>query len=262
MNESGKDFNHEEALEIFKDLLPKIGKQILIMREEGRLDPIVKKSAIKEIVTKADLLSENLLTECVRKCWLHYGIRGEEGAEVRSSSEYEWLFDPIDATHRFAAGMDLFSISVGLLKNGIPEFGILYFPANNIFINASRGKGTFLNGEKVVVSSGGPIADELFVSVDSITQPEIAEKVRSLGCMILEIHSFTGSTLLLIQGKIGFYLHGGASPFDLGAAALIAGEAGCAVSQIDAGLIDFHQKKIPVILARSKEILDEIRQMV
>ena len=109
---------------------------------------------------------------------------------------------------------------------------------------------------------GGRIADELFVSVDSITKPEIAEKVRSLGCMILEIHSFTGSTLLLIQGKIGFYLHGGASPFDLGAAVLIAEEAGCAVFQTDGGRIDFKQKRIPAILARNKDIADEIQQMI
>lgn len=257
-----KGFDPAMALEIFGDLLPKIGREVLEIREEDRLSPTIHRSAanMKELVTAADLAAESALVGCVQKHWPHHGIRGEEGTDIHSSSGHEWIFDPIDGTNRFAVGMDMFAVSAGLTLNGVPEFGVLYFPANGIFANASRDRGAFFNRERIVVPSGGRLQDEIFVGF-SVRNPKAEEEIHKLGCHIMEIHSVSGSTLLVIRGMMGVYVHKGATPFDLGATALIAKEAGCAVSQFDGQPIDFSKSHIPVIIARNVEVLEEMKRI-
>ena len=253
-----KDF--DPALEIFGDLLPKIGREVLEMRRKGQLDPINKKAQIKDLRTAADIFAQGRIRLCVHEYWPEHGIRGEEDLEERSDSGYDWLIDPIDATNRFTLGFDLFAISTGPILNGVPIFGVFYFPVEDIFVNAAKDKGTFINRERVVVSEGGGLKDEVFVGF-ALRTPEEGQKVRSFGCHIMEIHSFTGTTLLILQGKVGAYVHGGATPFDVGATALAAMEAGCVVSQLDGKPIDFSQKNIPVVIARNRKIWEGLLEI-
>ncbi len=256
-----KGFGSGEALEVLGDLFSKLGREALAIRQSGRMEQSLKgfiKSGAKDLVTRADTLIEERIHQCLRTHWPDHGIRGEEGAEERSSSGYEWLIDPIDGTAGYAAGMDYFSISAGLTLNGVPELGLIFFPARGVFAHARRGRGAFINRERIVTSRGGDLANELFVSIGAVENPAIAQKVQSRGCFLLEVHSFTGTTLLLVEGKIGAYVHGGATPFDLGAAELLALEAGCMVSRWDGSTVEYKQKKIPVILARNREIWVEL----
>ena len=42
------------------------------------------------------------------------------------SSEFAWLLDPVDGTNNYAVGIPECGISLGLLRHGIPVYGIIY----------------------------------------------------------------------------------------------------------------------------------------
>ncbi len=44
-------------------------------------------------------------------------------------SPYIWVVDPIDGTRSFANRMPFYGVSIGLLKDGKPWLGVVYFPA-------------------------------------------------------------------------------------------------------------------------------------
>ena len=55
----------------------------------------------------------------------------------------------------------MFGVSIGLLHNGQPIAGVLYFPALDLLVQASDGQGAFANSKKVSVSAR-PLQQSLY----------------------------------------------------------------------------------------------------
>ena len=125
-----KEFNPEEAIENLKPLLHDIGEKVIAIRESDDMEIETKKD-FTDIVTRADKLAETMIVDHIKQMYPGHRVRGEEGTDIKSDSEYEWIIDPIDGTTNFANGMDLFGISVGLYEKGKGKLGIMYFPALN-----------------------------------------------------------------------------------------------------------------------------------
>src|SRR4051812_36822473 len=93
---------------------------------------------IASIVTKADRESESLIVSKIREHFPEHGIYGEEGTNENLSAEYVWYIDPLDGTSNFVRNIPLFGISIGIIKNGQPVCGVLYFPAINLLVEAEE----------------------------------------------------------------------------------------------------------------------------
>lgn len=81
-------------------------------------------------VTLVDLEIEQFLRERIQKAFPTHQIRGEEEVwDTKSQTvPHVWAIDPIDGTTAFVQGLPGWGISVGLLHDGQPCFGVFYMP--------------------------------------------------------------------------------------------------------------------------------------
>lgn len=257
-----KEFNPEEAIELLKPLLHDIGARILAIRESGEMEVETKKD-FADIVTRADKLAETMIVDHIKQMYPDHRVRGEEGTDIKSDSEYEWIIDPIDGTTNFASGMDLFGISIGLYEKGEGRLGIMYFPALNKLTYAAKGEGARVNDKQVIIQKTDKQLKQSLIAAGFARGTENMFLPLRANCMnVLAGGSFTAEALWLIEGKIDACLHTGATPYDLAAARIIVEEAGGVSSGIKDDSINLENEQIPIILAKSESLARELREVL
>lgn len=79
-------------------------------------------------VTEADRAAETAMRALIRRTFPDHGIIGEEFGDERPDAAYVWVLDPIDGTKSFIAGMPAWGTLIGLLKDGVPVYGMMHQP--------------------------------------------------------------------------------------------------------------------------------------
>lgn len=74
-------------------------------------------------------------------------------APIPVTSRFCWVLDPIDGTNNFALGIPYCAISLALLENGRPVYGVVFDYARRCLIDGGPGFGCFDNGKPVQVKS-------------------------------------------------------------------------------------------------------------
>ena len=111
-------------------------------------------------VTAADRRAEEILREELEQARPGYGFLGEEGgATRRHRQDPPWIVDPLDGTTNFLHGIPHFAISIALEREGTIVAGLVYNPANDELFTAERGKGAFLNDQRLRVAARKRLAD-------------------------------------------------------------------------------------------------------
>src|SRR5438552_6989963 len=115
-------------------------------------------------VTAADRHAEEILREELEHARPGYGFLGEEGgAREGSDKTHRWIVDPLDGTLNFLHGIPHFAISIGLEREGTMVAGVVYNPANDELFTAERGKGAFLNDQRLRVAARKRLGDAVVV---------------------------------------------------------------------------------------------------
>lgn len=102
-------------------------------------------------VTPADIEINELVISHVRKLSPDIDIVGEEKSD-RTSSPWKLYLDPIDGTFPFSWGMPVFTVMLGLAYEGKIIMGVVYDPMMDRMYAAEKGKGAWMNGERLQVS--------------------------------------------------------------------------------------------------------------
>jgi myo-inositol-1(or 4)-monophosphatase len=183
-----------------------------------------------EVVSEVDHLSEEAIIKVIKKHYPDHSIWSEERPEEKTDSPYRWVIDPIDGTEIFLRSIPWYGIVVALEKNGKPIAGVHYFPELKRLYTAQKGKGTFLNGKRIHVSSITRKQKPLYLlSSDLIRHPgkfpirgDVAKRkasAKSFGVASLDLS-------LVAQGKAeASYLYH-IKPGDIAAGILLVKEAG------------------------------------
>ncbi len=79
-------------------------------------------------VTAADRAAETAMRMLIRKTFPAHGIIGEEFGDERADAPYVWVLDPIDGTKSFISGMPAWGTLIGLMKDGVPVYGMMHQP--------------------------------------------------------------------------------------------------------------------------------------
>ncbi|MBI4141554.1 inositol monophosphatase family protein [Candidatus Woesearchaeota archaeon] len=254
-----REFNNDLAVARLKPILHDIGEKVIAIRDSSSLSVQTKKD-FADIVTQADTLAEKLIADHIKQFYPYHSIRGEEGTNVKSSSGYEWIIDPIDGTINFVSGMDLFGISVAMYHNGKGELGVMYFPALGKLAYAIRGQGAFVNDQQILIVKSDKTLKESLIAAGLIRGTEdLFSKLRTNSRNVLAGGCFTAESLWLIEGKIDAYVHTGATPYDLAAARIIVEEVGGVSSGIKNNGINLNDEQIPIILAKSQGLVGELQ---
>lgn len=238
-----------------------------IIREGfGKNFKIEFKTSESNLVTEIDKASEKKIIDYVKKEFPSHGILAEESGELKNSSEYVWVIDPLDGTTNFAHGLPIFSVSIGVQKNGITIAGVVYDVMRNVIYSAGEGTGAFENGERIKVNSNANLARALLVTgfpYDIASNPENAfEKftamlkasrgIRRLGSAAIDF-------CYVAKGVFEGFWEVHLQPWDVCAGKLIVEEAGGIVTGFKGEKIDIFSNKY---LASNKVIHNELIEVL
>src|SRR6187431_3319230 len=224
-----------------------------LKRDLGEIEHLqVSLKGPANFVTKADKRAEEMLYEDLAKARPGYGFIGEEGGtRVGDDKTHTWIVDPLDGTTNFLHGIPQFAISIGLQREGTIIAGVIYNPANDELYIAERGKGAFLNDQRMrvagrrklnecVVACGLPHIGrgdhELALTEMAALQDKVAG-LRRFGAAALDL-------AFVAAGRLDGYWERNLSPWDMAAGLLLVREAGGFVTAIEGGDAMFTQRNI------------------
>jgi myo-inositol-1(or 4)-monophosphatase len=132
----------------------------------------------KDLVTEADILSDQLIRDRLNAAFPDHNLITEEGDDTKRGSAFTWHVDPIDGTINYSRRFPLWGVSIGLAENDAMLCGAIYLPATDEMFTASRGGGAFLNGEPIHVSTTQDLSQAIISHGDFNVGPD--EKSRRI----------------------------------------------------------------------------------
>ena len=192
-------------------------------------------------VSLADKRAEEMLYTDLAKARPGYGFIGEEGGTREGEDKtHTWIVDPLDGTTNFLHGIPQFAISIGLSREGTVIAGVIYNPANDELYIAERGKGAFLNDQRLRVAGRRKLADCVIACglphsgrgdhaqfrAEMIDIQDKVAGLRRFGAASLDL-------AFVAAGRLDGYWERNLSPWDIAAGQIIVREAGGIVSGIE-----------------------------
>jgi len=104
-------------------------------------------------VTEADVACEEAIRKIILDAFPDDGFYGEETGSSHADRDRLWLVDPIDGTKAFVRQYPFFSTQIALRQNDELVLGVSCGTMFNEVAWAERGKGAWLDGQRLQVSS-------------------------------------------------------------------------------------------------------------
>jgi len=118
----------------------------------GKIKSIDYKGDI-DIVTEADQDSERRIISIIKDTYPTHRIVAEETGDSGLISPYTWIIDPLDGTTNYAHGYPCFCVSIAIEYEGEIICGVILDPVREELFTAEKGKGSYLNGTPIKVST-------------------------------------------------------------------------------------------------------------
>lgn len=217
----------------------------LVLEQNG----ISQKANADDLVTLADVNTENALTQLLRERYPQALVVGEESVyrepallDRVANAELAFIIDPIDGTWNFAHGLPIFGVMIGVTHYGETIAGVIYYPISQDFIFAVRGQGAFRfhqhtgRQQKLKVASAVPCQAMRGFILLSQFPPEQRPKLASSLPAFSHVSTFRCSAYeyrLMVQGSVHFVLNAHLNAWDHAAGQLIHTEAGGYSALID-----------------------------
>ena len=144
----------------------------VLIRDFGEIEKLqVSKKGPYDFVTNADLKTEKIILNELRKAKPNYSIISEEnGIEINKDKKNSWIVDPIDGTVNFLHGIPHFAISIAHISDGEIISGLTFDPIKDEIFYAEKNNGAFFNNQRIRVSKKNNINDCLFVTGDDVNK--------------------------------------------------------------------------------------------
>jgi len=224
----------------------------------------IKLKSHHEILTRADLLSEEIIIKEIRKYFPSHQILSEESGEIKSSSDYLWIIDPLDGTTNFSIHNPLWSISLAIAYQAEIILGVVFAPFLDEMYIAEKDKGAKLNGRKINVSStqeGKVINTFCHGREEKHVKKAIKyysyQKMHELDCR--QLGSAAIELAFVAAARIESIVIPGANPWDVAAGVLLVREAGGRVTDFNGRNWNLDS---PDIVASNGKVHNEILRVV
>lgn len=102
--------------------------------------------------TEADLASEKIVFDFIKQKHPDDSFLSEEMGFVQKKGNRIWVLDPIDGTVNFSHGQPLWGVSLAVFYEKELQYGAIYLPVLKDLFFAQKGRGVFLNNQKIQVS--------------------------------------------------------------------------------------------------------------
>lgn len=226
-----------------------------LLRQKWDQPRELSRKGFRDIVTDADLASQELITQEIQKHFPHHGfITEEDDPRLHASGPIQWIIDPVDGTSNYSRQVPTYCISIGAMSGkelpaGGAEplnnpstnilAGVIYDPMRDELFSGAKDAGSTLNGETIQVSSTRSL-EKALIGMDWSREPEKRQKMlESISRFAHQVHTIraTGSAALALAwiaaGRLDVYANLVIGPWDVAAAKVIILEAGGFVSGLD-----------------------------
>ena len=227
---------------------------------------VSSKTNINDLVTEADHASEKAIIETIQKNYPDHFILSEETGEIKTTSEYKWIIDPIDGTINFANGIPICCVSIGLEKDGEIIMGSVYNPFMNELFVAEKNMGATLNNKKIQVNNKANVGNSCLVTgfpytyVESENGPlEIFSALIRKAIPVRRLGSAAIDLCWVAAGRFDGYFEHHLQTWDSAAGFLMVKEAGGKVTDFSGKDYSVYQKQI---LATNGLIHEELRGII
>jgi histidinol-phosphatase len=189
----------------------------------------VETKADQSPVTAIDKDNERLICEAIAREFPEDGILGEEGASKSGKSGRRWIIDPIDNTRDFIRGGPFWCVLIALEEANESIVGVAHFPKLNMSYNATRGGGSYMNGNRLRTSAIASIGNSVFCP-NGLHHPAVRPHLECLVnlmqcCWSVRIYGGALDACLLAAGQADLWFESKVAPWDLAALRLIVEEA-------------------------------------
>ncbi len=149
-----------KTIDALIELSKRAGDAIMDVYGSNDFDVSIKNDSHSSPLTRADLASNAIIIEGLKKLTPNIPIISEEDesshAVGQGVTEY-WLIDPLDGTKEFIKRNGEFTVNLGLIRDNIPVFGVVYAPEKNIlyFGGEDIGAHRVAGGKKTEIATDG-----------------------------------------------------------------------------------------------------------
>lgn len=238
-------------LKVAKEAALEAGKAI--QKYAGTLqNKNIKHEDPSDYATDADIEAEKVIVKILIGSFPDHNILAEEQTNINKKSEYTWVIDPIDGTIAFGQNIPNYTVSIGLLKNNVPVIGVINHVSFKNLYWAEIGKGAFLNGKRIKVSSKKNLDDsaaDLELGHRQRRQSRMDSYINKLITKIGYIFHFGSAVLsqaLVADGTLDFYVSE-AYVWDFAAGAVIVREAGGKVTDFSGNEPDWTKERLNIV---------------
>jgi myo-inositol-1(or 4)-monophosphatase len=221
------------------------------------------------LVTTIDKKSEKTIIDFIKKKYPAHSILAEESGETKQSSEYLWVIDPLDGTTNFAHGLPIFSVSIGIQKDGITICGAVYDVMRDAMYSAELGGGAYCNQRKIRVNDNDKLNHSLLVTgfpYDLRQNPDKvidrfviflkkARAVRRLGSAAIDL-------CYVAEGVFDGFWEANLYPWDVCPGKLLVEEAGGVSTDFNGNKNDIFSRQILATNGKVHQQMIEVMKLV
>jgi len=224
----------------------------------------VETKSDRNLATNLDKEAEANIVKKIKGAFPDHGILGEEGGHHSGGSDYLWIVDPLDGTHNFIRGIDVYGVSIGITHKDKFVAGVIFMPVSNELYVAETGSGAFKNGKRIYVSGNTDIRT-CSLSYDSSIRHNPDLILGILKDLSLEVFNIrmTGSSVRLLsylsEGKFDASVEFCDKAWDFAAGAVLIEEAGGIITSLDGSPLTYKSQGYlagnPIFYKKIKEII-------
>lgn len=187
----------------------------------------------RDIVTQADLESEQKIISIIKESFPAHSILAEESGLEEKAKDDLWVIDPLDGTSNFFKGQRDFCVLISYVHAGEITVGVTYFPLTDELFVAEKGKGATKNGEPIHVSRETDVQKMYAVTQMTSNLKNRISNLALYGKLLLKIrniHVFNACIARgladVAEGIADFHFRRGFNYWDFAAGTLLVAEAG------------------------------------
>tara|TARA_Y100000590_G_scaffold400480_1_gene484595 strand:- start:337 stop:1128 length:792 start_codon:yes stop_codon:yes gene_type:complete len=242
----------------------------VLIRDFGEIENLqVSLKGPGDFVSASDKKVEKILIDELQKARPAYSILSEEVGLIKNDEEFKWIIDPIDGTANFLHGIPHFAISIGLEQNKEIICGIIYDPIKDELFIAEKGNGSYLNNQRMRVSSRSKLKDSIiftggpsFKSSDKDKESSLKEYNNFSSILLTPIRKLGSAALdmaYVAAGRCDGFWQRNLNYWDIAAGIILVKEAGGFVTDFK-GNNEFIKNKN--ILVTNSKINDEMIEVL